>query len=497
MALVPKLVSYIGHYTVKEGDSVDSIAKANTGCWCRYGELIGANPQKPLIDVPGLKFKVFASLIPGEKLNVPSTWVKSAPMVGVGLSLQQHVMDISLGFPASYDSILAGVSDQVKAQIGAWWPYLGMGVNAAQNLPANPSLVTDANLTAITSLIASATAYVALYGSDPSMSRGMSWNAVPWTSVQTYLVPEFGGPDKQAAGKGWSALISLLANTATTGITQTPNGGGLQTRLLNEDRGVAGDLANGQLNLTERQSGMGQAPPLYVDQVPNFFDATTWTKSPFNELDAFGAVDTAAAPLSWDTLDPATLACIQANTGVMQKIIACQDCYTAAAAGSQEAALDRLKVACCHPELACWCHAGAAVNAGCNMHADCSTKRCYNGKCANACPTGTTLGPNGECIGPNSHQVATGGSCPGGNTDCISGRCINSLCAAACGASQTVGADGSCVDAPPTTPAGMSTGEKLGIGIGVVSTAVGIWILINHYKKPPTGPVGPVGPVMP
>jgi hypothetical protein len=58
-----------GKYTVKKGDSPWKIAQAITGKGARWPELVAANPQKKRAQDGS-----FASLLPGEQLNLPASW---------------------------------------------------------------------------------------------------------------------------------------------------------------------------------------------------------------------------------------------------------------------------------------------------------------------------------------------------------------------------------------------------------------------------------------
>jgi nucleoid-associated protein YgaU len=78
----PSATNVTSTYAVKSGDYPWKIATQYTGHGARWPELVAANPQKPRA-----KDGNFASLLPGEKLTLPGSWVTpaapSAPPVAV------------------------------------------------------------------------------------------------------------------------------------------------------------------------------------------------------------------------------------------------------------------------------------------------------------------------------------------------------------------------------------------------------------------------------
>ncbi len=110
-------------YTVQDGDYPWKIATKMTGHGARWPELVAANPSKPRA-----KDGNFATLLPGEKLTLPSVWSANAPVIAPQPSLPPTIAPAP-GSPADSIALDANIPPDVAASVRN---ALNTGTDASQ-----------------------------------------------------------------------------------------------------------------------------------------------------------------------------------------------------------------------------------------------------------------------------------------------------------------------------------------------------------------------------
>lgn len=108
------------YWVVQSGDTGSKIAKAVVGDGNRWGELKAANPEiaKRKDPPPGFKTKVGLVIYPGDRLMLPSSWLKAAPTASAPATPGAPAPVIPVSFPQALPTGLPTVVQDTSPDAG-------------------------------------------------------------------------------------------------------------------------------------------------------------------------------------------------------------------------------------------------------------------------------------------------------------------------------------------------------------------------------------------